>query len=202
MNRVGAAFLLVILLLGLSQASAQASELSTVGAITNPSMSSNPSGIGNETRGRTMIGAGALVGIPIKSSMIIEIGALYQPHRFIIPADNSLTTDYLTIPVLFRLKATPQLSVGIGASYAIRLGKSSYDNGSGNITNASSNEELKANFSLVASASTTIPINSTIGVLVDARFSLGLSDLNSDSSISDSIQVNSLTVLMGPKFTF
>ncbi|MFN7685594.1 MAG: outer membrane beta-barrel protein [Oligoflexia bacterium] len=103
----------------------------------------------------------------------IEASALYSQYKLTAPT-VSTSTNYLEIPVLYRLGLGP-VSVGVGGFYSVFL--------SGSTTVGSTTTDLtsgSSNYGATASARVTIPM---LGLFADARYNLGLRD-SSGSKLS------------------
>ena len=96
----------------------------------------------------------------------LEVSALYSQYK-IEAAGISITTNYLDVPVLFRMGAGP-LSLGLGGFYSTFLDGS---------TSVGATVNGTANYGATGSLRVTVPV---VGLFIDGRYNLGLKDDNGD----------------------
>lgn len=169
--------------------------LSAVGSYNITSMSSDPavplisSGSG--------FGFGGLVGFKMMPLISLETGALMTPFKLDLPEDTFIRQNYIVIPALLRLNL-PIVSVGAGIAYGIRSGGITARAGGEDIT-APDDISYKNNLGVMGSVAFRLPVAPMLGLLLDVRYTLGLTNHSEDADTS--LKFNNLMVLGGVNFS-
>ncbi len=141
-------------------------------------------------------GGGALISFPLMTAFELETGLLYTPfvtHIGLAPLEANLTQKYLVIPVIARFTLLPLISFGAGISYGIKSGDLTSDNSLFSTAGMSA----KNNLGLTGSIALRLPLAPAFGILVDARYTLGLTDQDDSAS---SQKFNQIQILAGLNF--
>ena len=203
----------------LGNTSAQAFSLAVVGidSITSQRVSSSSfsvSGVSvtSASQADSGLGFGALAGISVAPFIEFETGGLYVSRKYKsvlttlgTPTTNSYSQHALEIPLLLRVNLIPFVSVGAGAYYAIGMGDVSDNNGTKTTTGSYSSFGLKSNdLGLQVSAAVHFPIMIATSLILDARYSYGLTDVNNNPSQTTpaiTIKYCAIDVLLGLQFS-
>lgn len=170
--------------------SAHAFGLSAVGSYNLPSVSYTPSQATVPSMTGT-IGFGGLLSFGAFPGFDFEIGALYTPYKYtLLNVTSSWNT--LMIPVLLRFKLLPIISVAGGLFYAAPMGD-------GTVEGTTTTFDVKSNLGATLSAAARFPLAPTLGILIDARYNIGLKDVSTTAGIET--KLNSLQVLAGLNFS-
>jgi hypothetical protein len=161
--------------------------------------------------------AGILVGLIFYPHWETEFGLLYSHQRingsYNDPTDNLYGSAYetfntLQIPVVERFEFLPGLSAGGGVYYAHGVGSVSTTTNitgaaNGTISSSYENYGLKRNdFGLVFNAHAAAPLANAISLVFDARYLLGLLNLDSSGDPDTETELREVQFLAGMSFEF
>jgi hypothetical protein len=203
-------FLALITLIAFAAAApaAHATSLSAVGVFNFSKVTEDPAGTGYTLGNSTGVGLGALLGAPLFPGLELQIGALYFPrgthvegsYAGFTAGNLNLTAKQLQVPVLVRFTLLPVLSAGVGAYYARALSdfELTGDIAGVSIPSVTRTDLKKDDFGLVASVSANFPIVPLFSILVDARYLLGLSNVNTGTATS---RYRDIQLLAGVSFS-
>ena len=135
-------------------------------------------------------GFGAIAGVysPFPG-FTIETGILMTPHKFTLDstttspgtylATDTLTMNFLTVPILLRFDLLPVLSFGAGGYLGFASGTITRTTGSTDSPESYDQNNLnKSDFGLMASASVGLPVFPMVKILFDLRYLHGLANLS------------------------
>jgi hypothetical protein len=166
----------------------------------------------NSTTTNATFGGGIIADLSFYEDFQIEAGALYLPYSYsnsIITGTTSTqyTYKFFHFPVLVRWSPLPILSIGAGGYLGFGTGTidSQVNLGNGTSTTPLSSSYSTANFNstdfgLVFSVAGDLPIGPLVSLFVDARYQLGLVDLNND--LTATFKMNAFMVLVGARLNF
>lgn len=198
-----AALASLITLASAPSARAEMLSLSAVGALNVSSVSASNSAATTVYSAGTGFGFGALASMPIMPAFSIELGALYVPRKF-SSTSSLVTTDFtltqLEIPLVFRFTPLPLISFGLGGYLGLGLGNVHTAVGSVKLDNSYEIAGIsKTDLGLLASAAFRLPLAPTFGLLVDARYLMGLK--NSSTVAPTETKFRDFQLLAGVNFS-
>jgi hypothetical protein len=176
--------LFALVALSLLPAQAQAFDLAAVGVLNLSGTSIDPDPAGTEEGGKLGIGFGALAEMEWLPMIGIQFGLLYVKRTTTVTGpglDSQLSANMLQIPVMVRISPIDFVSVGAGGYYAFAAGDlTARDNVTGLevSTPFDSTNVSKSDVGLILGAALKFPIAPTLSLLADARYLLGLKDLD------------------------
>lgn len=183
---------LALLLLPLKS---QAFTAAIVGAVTNSTPSANS---GSNYEGKIGLGYGALIEGSLAPGVGLEIDVLSLKRKYenLAPPAVTTTQDLTEIPLLVRLHMGPFLSVGFGAYYARYTGK--IHKGTQEIDYANSSFS-KDDFGAATSIGIYFPLLPGLKLLIDGRYTLGVTDNDTSSA---ELKFNDVLLLAGLRLGF
>lgn len=180
--------------------SAHAFGLSAVGSYNIGNSSQDPATPGEEINTGTGFGFGGLIDFKVMTGFAFETGGLYTPINKKVDAgilgSKEVNANTLIIPAVLRFTAIPIISVGAGFYYGLPMGKVKTENATGGFSN--SEADGVSDFGTVLSAAFRLPIAPTLGFLIDARYMLGLKDV--DTSALSTTKNRTIQILAGLNF--
>lgn len=125
-------------------------------------------------------------------------GAKYtQSFPVLGTVETSLNNDYINIPILAKYYIVDGFSVEAGPQIGFLVKSESKVEGSnGSVTTDSKNDFKSTDFGLGVGLAYDLPV----GLFVNARYNLGLSDIRANTSSGDAIKNNVIQVGIGYKF--
>jgi hypothetical protein len=206
--------LTIVIGLGITRLVAAAPMFSVSGAVglnfANPSISNSVSTSSPTTN--ATFGGGALADVNFYGDFQAEIGLFYLPYSYSISVTGGSTSTQTTykfihLPFLVRWSPIPILSVGAGGYFGFGTGTidSQVNLGNGTSTSTSSVTYQQQNFNttdfgLIFSAAGDLPLGPIVSLFVDARYQLGLTDLNND--VNATFKMSAFMILAGVRANF
>lgn len=110
---------------------------------------------------------------------------------------TTLNNDYINIPILAKYYVVDGFSVEAGPQVGFLIkSEAKVENGSGSVTTDSKNDYKSTDFGLGLGLAYDLPV----GLFVNARYNLGLSDIRENTSSGDAVKNNVIQVGIGYKF--
>jgi hypothetical protein len=161
-------------------------------------------------RRKVSLGGGGFVVLPITGRLAVQIEALFTPKGAKLPPDidvtNTLFIDYLEVPLLGRAivarSASRSLHVFAGPSAAVRLNAkyrvatSGPIGGTNGFTEDVSSGIERFDMGIVAGGG----FDAGRHLVIDARYSWGLRDVNREAFENERVRNRALTILAGVRF--
>lgn len=111
--------------------------------------------------------------------------------------ETSLNNDYINIPILAKYYIVDGFSVEAGPQVGFLMkSESKVEGGSGSVTTDSKDNFKSTDFGLGLGLAYDLPV----GLFVNARYNLGLSDIRENTSAGDAVKNNVIQVGIGYKF--
>jgi len=132
------------------------------------------------------------------AGMDLQVGALYEMTKSGIDGvDGSVKTNWLQVPILFRYNFDKMFSAGIGPYLAFEMGDITAE--AGGVSASAPYTGKKMDFGALVSVAAAIPAGS-FDAIIDARYNLGLSDLNDPAVAGTSTKSGGFQIWVGPRF--
>jgi hypothetical protein len=173
------------------------------------SLDHNFGNVADDYRRKVSLGGGGFVVLPLTGRFAVQIEALFAPKGAKLPPDPSVTNtlfiDYVEVPLLGRITATrsPSRSVYVfgGPSAGVRMNAkyrvaTSGGVGTNGFTDDVSSGIERFDLGIVAGAG----LDAGRHLVIDARYSWGLRNVNREAFENERIRNRALTFLAGVRF--
>ncbi len=164
----------------------------------------NLSGL-NDSEMKTSFHVGAVAEIKFNEKFSIQPEVVYsaqgtkytETFPVLGTVETSLNNDYINIPILAKYYIVDGFSVEAGPQVGFLMkSESKVEGGSGSVTTDSKDSFKSTDFGLGLGMAYDLPV----GLFVNARYNLGLSDIRENTSAGDAVKNNVIQVGIGYKF--
>lgn len=164
----------------------------------------NLSGL-NDSEMKTSFHVGAVAEIKFNEKFSIQPEVVYsaqgtkytETFPVLGTVETSLNNDYINIPILAKYYIVDGFSVEAGPQVGFLMkSESKVEGGSGSVTTDSKDSFKSTDFGLGLGLAYDLPV----GLFVNARYNLGLSDIRENTSAGDAVKNNVIQVGIGYKF--
>ncbi len=164
----------------------------------------NLSGL-NDSEMKTSFHVGAVAEIKFNEKFSIQPEVVYsaqgtkytETFPVLGTVETSLNNDYINIPILAKYYIVDGFSVEAGPQVGFLMkSESKVEGGSGSVTTDSKDNFKSTDFGLGLGLAYDLPV----GLFVNARYNLGLSDIRENTSAGDAVKNNVIQVGIGYKF--
>ncbi len=201
-NKINKIFLLSALLTVLAVPSAYAGvKFSVFGVGTDSNLKDGTLSATQTDTAVLSYGGGAQLEFPLGPRLGLEIGGVYLPRTFkfadsSIPLSFNITLNYVQIPVQFRIWLSRIMNIGLGGYYAVGTGTSV-----GGVSGNFSDFNYKtSDYGVLGSVGFNFPLGSSVGLLVEGRYALGLADIQSTPNPAGTTKWSDIQGIVGLRF--